>query len=409
MAVDHAAMRTESERRGLGMGTALLTATQPSDRRGSLRRGGRLVIAATESVRAKRALAIAWLAFVLINFWLMVHFVGAETIPYHLIWASYALLYGLFTWSRQAATVAFLAISVATGIPLLVHARLGAIGWSECSEIVLMGVVVAVLMWHVDRHRAAQRTIAELLQDERARARHRELTAKFGSHEVRTRLTVARGLVELIRDATPDVRIHSDTAMLLEEIDKATATATKLLDLVRVETPNSHGPVHVDSLVRVVVGRWAAARERTWAASSSVGFILADAERLEAALDGLIENAVKFTQVGDEISVTAGLEKGDVFISVADSGTGIPPGDLERIFELFQTGSTAGDRGGSGLGLALVSAIAQAHGGTLTVTSDIGVGSQFTLRFPTSQSVGPNLTGPGVITQPRRRSKTVTG
>lgn len=336
----------------------------------------------TESLRLRRTLGVAWLLFVAVNLWFMVHYLGRETIPYHLIWASFALLYGLLRSSRRATVVTFLAVSVATGVPLIEHARIGALEWTECSEIVLMGLIVALLIWHVDRHRATQQRISELLQSERTRAQNREVTAKFGSHEVRTRLTVARGLVEIIRNTTPDASIQDDAVTVLREIDKATATATKLLDLVRVETPSPPAKVQVDNLVRVMVGRWAAAVERTWAASSSVGYALADAERLEAALDCLIENAVKFTATGDTIEVNGRLEGGNVILSVSDTGAGIPPEDLERIFNLFQIGSTAGERAGSGLGLALVNATMEDRHGTVTVTSQVDAGSCFTMTFP---------------------------
>ncbi len=67
---------------------------------------------------------------------------------------------------------------------------------------------------------------------------------------------------------------------------------------------------------------------------------------------------------------------------MADTGAGIPEADRERVFGVFETGSTAGERGGTGLGLALVSALVEARGGTLGVTSEVGRGSCFTLRVP---------------------------
>ncbi|MCW2809899.1 MAG: hypothetical protein JWP61_357, partial [Friedmanniella sp.] len=71
----------------------------------------------------------------------------------------------------------------------------------------------------------------------------------------------------------------------------------------------------------------------------------------------------------------------------------IPPGDLERIFDLFQTGSTAGEQAGSGLGLALVDATVKARQGTVTVTSEVGAGSCFTMRFPDVDPVEPAHVG----------------
>ncbi len=195
-----------------------------------------------------------WAAFALVNLVLMMIFAGEETIPYHLIWASYALLYGLLPLSRRATLSTFVAVTVLTALPLVLHARAGAIGWAECSEIVLMGVVVGLLIWHVNRHRAAQTWIGDLLEDERVQAAHRELTARFGSHEVRTRLTVARALVEMMRQDSDDPSVHADAALVIGELDKATATVTTLLHLVRADALGEAETVDLDEVVRGVVG-----------------------------------------------------------------------------------------------------------------------------------------------------------
>lgn len=334
----------------------------------------------------QRLLAAGWLVFATANVVLMCVMVGGETIPYHLIWASYALLYGLLPWSRTATWITFWGVTVATGLPLLLHAHSGAIDWAECSEIVLMGVIVGLLIWHVNRHRAAQRRIAELRQSEQVRAHNRELAARFSSHEIRTRLTVARGFTELIRDATIDDSIASDACSAVGELDKASALATVMLTLVRVETPSPQESVQLDELIAAVVGRWSATVGRQWKSSSSVGVIHGDAERIEAALDCLVENAVKFTSPTDTIEIGARLEAGDVVLSVADTGSGIPEADLDRIFQLFETGSTAGERAGSGLGLAIVTAIVSARDGSLSVASTFGEGSCFTMRMPAAGS-----------------------
>lgn len=327
-------------------------------------------------------LLVAWLVFAVANLALMVMFPGMETIPYHLIWASYALLYGLTPLSSRLTRVTFIAVTALTGLPLVAHAQTGVISWFECSEIVLMGTVVGLLIWHVDRHRAAQRRIVDLLHHERVQAEQRELTARFGSHEVRTRLTVARALVQVMRDASSDPAVHADTALVLGEIDKATTTVTTLLHLVRADAPGASQSIDLDAVVRDAVARWSAGVDRVWSSASSVGHVIADPERMEAALDCLIENAVRFTQSTDSIGVEARVERTALMISVADTGAGIPEADRERVFEAFETASTAGELGRTGLGLALVSALVKARGGSLELTSDLGRGSCFTMRLP---------------------------
>ncbi|CAN5386443.1 hypothetical protein BH10ACT8_BH10ACT8_11030 [soil metagenome] len=338
---------------------------------------------------AKTGLALAWLVFASVNAALMYLLPGEETIPYHLIWASFALLYGLYRWSTATTWLSFTGITAVTGLALVKHASSGIIGWEECSEIVLMGVLVALLIWHVNRQALAQDRLAELREIERTRAEHREVTARFGSHEVRTRLTIARGFTELIRDNAIDETTRADATLVLDELDKASTIATKVLTLVRVESPSQRLPVDLTQLVSTILLRWSAAAERQWSSDIRVGMMLGDAERLEAALDCLIENAVKFTSVGDSISIYARADGQEVVMAVADTGSGIPPSDLDRVTAVFETGSEAGDRAGSGLGLAIVKAIVEARGGTLQVDSVLSLGTTVSFRIPGVHAASP--------------------
>lgn len=338
-----------------------------------------------DSPRAKPVLGTLWVGFFAVNSWLMFQLPGEETIPYHLIWASFALLYGVYTWSRFTTWTVFSIISVVTGVPLVEHAVTGVIGWEECSEIALMGVLVVIVIWHVNRQHAIQAHLVRNREVERARANNREVAARFGSHEVRTRLTIARGFAELVRDAARDDTTRQDAALILSELDKASALATQLLTLVRVQTASPRAQVKlidVDELLDGVVHRWAATSDRRWSCSSRVGTVSGDAERIEAAVDCLIENATKFTTASDFIAITGLLDNDMVEISVRDSGSGIPQDDLSRVTELFQTGSTAGAHAGSGLGLSIAQAIVSERGGTLDVTSNVGVGTCVTCAFP---------------------------
>lgn len=350
----------------------------------------------TDSSPARRLLGACWLVFAVGNCGLMLLLPGKETIPYHLIWASFALLYGLVVWSKFTTWLCFWTITVATGVPLIRHARAGVIGWEECSEIVLMGVLIALLIWQVNRQRAAQNRLELQGQVEARRNSNRQITAQFGSHEMRTRLTIARGFVELIKSTSAEAQVRGDAEVVLGELDKASALATKLLTLVSVEAPIAGQPLHLDDLLQAIILRWEATANRRWSLDSSVGIILGDPERVEAALDCLIENAVKFTTVGDRISVTARREDGYITLSVSDTGLGIPTADLGRVLQAFQTGSRAGERAGSGLGLAIVEAIVHAREGTLEVSSVEGRGACFTIKLPevlgrTTTAVDPLL------------------
>lgn len=336
-----------------------------------------------DSSRARAWVVAGWILFASANAVAMFMLPGSETIPYHLIWVSFVLLYGLASWSRAMTWGAFSAITFVTAFPLLMHAHEGAIGPSECSEIVLMAVIAALLVWHVNRHQAAQRRIAELRESERERSHNREIATRFGSHELRTRLTIARGFAEYIHDKSAEEETRSDAGLILVEMDKATALATNLMTFVRVAALPTLERVDLDELINSAVRRWSASVDRIWISSASTGHVLGDPERLEAALDCLIENATKFTTPTDSISIRARSDGATaVIVTVEDSGAGIPSQDVHRVTELFQTSSTAGSRAGSGLGLPIVRAIVEARGGSLHVASLVGAGTRVTIRMP---------------------------
>jgi two-component system sensor histidine kinase BaeS len=112
--------------------------------------------------------------------------------------------------------------------------------------------------------------------------------------------------------------------------------------------------------------------------------LTADPTRLGQLVANLISNALKFTPAGGSVTVGVVLAGGDVVISVRDTGVGIPADELPRVFERFYRASTATAIAapGTGIGLAIVRSIAAAHGGTVRVESEVGVGTTFTVVLP---------------------------
>ena len=110
----------------------------------------------------------------------------------------------------------------------------------------------------------------------------------------------------------------------------------------------------------------------------------ADAERIHQVLFNLVDNAVRFTPPGGEIRVTARPDGGRVHVSVTDTGVGISPEHLPRVFERFYRVDPARSRddGGTGIGLAIARSIVEAHGGRIVAKSDPGHGSAFTFDLP---------------------------
>jgi signal transduction histidine kinase len=114
-----------------------------------------------------------------------------------------------------------------------------------------------------------------------------------------------------------------------------------------------------------------------------IGSVHADGKRVRQILFNLLSNAVKFTPAGGRIDVSAARVDGQIQVAVADTGPGIAPEDLDRIFEEFQqTDAGAKQQEGTGLGLALSRRLVELHGGRIWVESEVGVGSRFVFTLP---------------------------
>ena len=132
-------------------------------------------------------------------------------------------------------------------------------------------------------------------------------------------------------------------------------------------------------LLERTVTRWRAAANRDWRLSPTSAVVMADPQRIETALDSLVENAVRYTEDGGVIELGAYPDEESVVIEVRDNGRGIPDEELAYIFESFRSGSS---RGGTGIGLAIVKSIVEAHGGAVSAENLPGGGASFQLRLP---------------------------
>jgi signal transduction histidine kinase len=129
-------------------------------------------------------------------------------------------------------------------------------------------------------------------------------------------------------------------------------------------------------------------------AAAGLPIVEADGARLVRALSNLLDNARRHTPAGGTVRLGASVETdaGWVVLSVADTGEGITPDVLEHVFERYYRGEGPRTRGtGTGLGLAIARAVAEAHGGTLSVESTLGDGTTFRLALPLSPARSPGV------------------
>ena len=210
------------------------------------------------------------------------------------------------------------------------------------------------------------------------------------AHELRTPLTALKGGLEVALRAARSPREYREVLVArLEEVDRLIQLAEDLLLVGRSGAePASRSPVDLEQIALEALDIGAQlAQPRGVTLRMEVGepvTVLGDAAALQRAVRNLVENAVKFTPAGGLVEVNVDSRNASGVLSVRDTGPGIPPGDVERVFEPFVRLDAARDResGGAGLGLSIARSIVTAHGGTLTLESALGRGSRFTIHLP---------------------------
>ncbi|MBM7790096.1 sensor histidine kinase [Tenggerimyces flavus] len=205
-------------------------------------------------------------------------------------------------------------------------------------------------------------------------------------HELRTPITIVRGHLELLND--DDAAEVADTkAIVLDELDRMNRLVGDLTTLAKADRPDfiQPRPVQVGILVDEILDKARPLGTRTWQIDARADVVVfLDAQRLTQALLQLATNAVKQTVGIDTIAFGSSIDisAGTIRLWVRDTGPGVHPEDTERIFHRFQRGAGSRRFEGSGLGLSIVAAITQAHGGRVDLASSPGHGATFTLVLP---------------------------
>lgn len=213
------------------------------------------------------------------------------------------------------------------------------------------------------------------------------------SHELRTPLASLKALAETLSDGALDdpPAARRFLARMQTEVDALTQMSTELLELSRIESgqvPLQIKPISPCHLIQSAADRMNTQAERAGLTLQAecwpeLPTIPADASRLEQVLVNLIHNAIKFTPPGGEIRLFAKLDGKYTRFDVSDTGVGIDPDDLPRIFERFYKADRARTKGGgTGLGLSIARHIVEAHGGKIWVESEPEKGSTFHFTIP---------------------------
>lgn len=206
---------------------------------------------------------------------------------------------------------------------------------------------------------------------------------KDAGHELRTPITVIRGYLETLQYRPAQ---QETIALAIDELDRMNRLVNDLLLLAKAERPDflALRLEELDWLTEELYLKVRSMANRQWKLESKgLSPIRVDRQRMTQAVMNLVQNAIRHTQEGDEITLGSSIRDDHAYLWVRDTGDGIAPEDQTRIFERFARATDRETQGENhGLGLAIVEAIAQAHGGWVELSSRLGHGATFTIVIP---------------------------
>lgn len=242
---------------------------------------------------------------------------------------------------------------------------------------------------------ASNRNVVVLLDDKTENRRLDEARRDFLaniSHELKTPIGAISLLAEALNDATDDpTAVRRFSATLLTESRRLGELVQGIIQLSRVQTIDvlaEAQPVRSSDLVAEAVKRCAVLAEskqiKVSAHCPESIWVVGDVELLTIAIKNLIDNAMNYSESNTEVNIAVTTTKSSVRFTVSDNGIGIPAAEIDRVFERFYRVDPSRSRvtGGTGLGLSLVKHICLSHGGDVSVRSELGIGSDFTVTLP---------------------------
>jgi signal transduction histidine kinase len=349
---------------------------------------------------ASRWPEVAWTVFAVGNLAWMVLVPSQALLPFHFTWISLLLLYGLgYRTYTRTLTWCLLVPVMAGAALLLIDARIRALQpYYELIELPVMVVVLFAITRHTSRRAAAMAALDQVSQHNKTLLERQRAFVQNASHELRTPITVALAHAELLPktaddaaggDGVASAEIAEDAAIITDELLRLRGLVDKLLLLATAEQADllCPAPVQLAPLANDLLRRWEPIPRRWLAGRLDDATVLADKDRLTLALDAIVDNAVRFTGDGDQIEISVACHDGAAAITIADTGPGIPDGQLDWVFDKFaRADASHGTTRNFGLGLPIVRATAEAHGGQVTAGCSRSGGTAVTFTLPLCHS-----------------------
>lgn len=291
------------------------------------------------------------------------------------------------------AVGAALIVSAAAGVKLLAAAFLGA-------AVLVTGLLSGKLTRVIRRlitNEIARVELARMYDDAREAAEAREEVLKIVSHDLRNPLSTIGMAAEMILESNDGAAQARGVGIIRRTSDRMNRMVQDLLDVAKLETGRLAIEVENTDVATLVeeatetLGPLAEEKGLTLdvVLAPDIAGICVDRGRILQVLSNLVGNAIKFTPAGGRITLHVRPEGGTVRFAVLDTGPGIPPEQMQRIFGRFWQ-AKASDRRGLGLGLTIAKSIVEAHGGRIGADSQLGEGTEFWFTVPTAYAAGAN-------------------
>jgi signal transduction histidine kinase len=314
-----------------------------------------------------------------------------SVLPYHLTWISLLLLYGVGYRSATRGLIWCLLVPVMAGAALLfADARIRATAppYDELIELPVTALLLFAITRHVGRRDAALAALEEVSGRNADLVGRQRAFIQNASHELRTPITVALAHAELLPGSiagsgAPEAA--SDVAIVVDELERLHRLVDRLLLLATAERDDRARltPTRLVQVADDALRRWEPIPRRWLRGGRDDVTVMADPDRLAVVLDTMLDNAVRFTRDGDWVEVSVRRRGSEAAVTVADSGPGIPPGQLTSVFDRFERAGPPGDDAHHfGLGLSIVRAIAEAHGGRVAAAPGPAGGAVVTVWLP---------------------------
>jgi PAS domain S-box-containing protein len=270
----------------------------------------------------------------------------------------------------------------------------GSIRHMDCSWSVVRtpdSHYVVVIQRDITDRKRAEEALQESFLREKEMSELKSRFVSIASHELRTPLSIIQNNIYMLKNYAnklDDAGREGKLDKIQSMVEHITELLQDVLSLNNIETGHTEfnpTPVQMDTFCRDILDEYQHEKDQTHILKFDCPQPIKttiDARLIRQVITNLLDNAIKYSKAGTTVTLVLTTEADKVLIKITDQGIGIPDDDKERMFQPFRRAGNVGDTGGSGLGLSIIKQAVELHGGTVTFTSQLNVGTTFTVTIP---------------------------